>query len=558
MPSSTYKATTYAAASRWLEDSAVKYKTNPKAGKSYHRYASYEKARTIGEALKLGSKPEDLLYDYEHGHLEVAEPLRTEPLDIFSVVNLDDLTYTDKILCRYLHYKDTMLQGNSEKLQWLEASINEAKKVRRRLHKIEVASALNIKNVDAIADTTGFWETPLMMGRRSVANEQAKDILDVAASLGREVTSYEVLEVLRLWGFRDNYTRQNVMNEGETFIYSDTLGLIPERTGRILAKEETHRYPSFSKLLCQWLLEQVPRELKGKVSFTSININKNYAARLHRDGNNIGPSFLKAFGDFKGGKLNYFPEDDKALDLNTLQNTLGDEKISIDACNGLLLFDGKRAHSVDPFEGERYSLVFFTCPRFWKASEETKNILVQAGFPNQSEEKVTVLRSMLRNPSGYKNKSVKLSDEKTPFIFWPHDDEETLRAESNAMTFWKKKGLREIDHDATSVLGRPVLEHTRHRRGALWSELLFVLPNEPTRKDLVLGFNNAPDAVDFLNDENSSIPQSILAEGCCAIFSNRTHVWYAIYQRKQKKKAMEVFGLDTELPKPKRQRTANE
>ena len=37
--------------------------------------------------------------------------------------------------------------------------------------------------------------------------------------------------------------------------------------------------------------------------FTSISLNYNYAARLHRDGNNAGVSFTRSFGNFTGGEL---------------------------------------------------------------------------------------------------------------------------------------------------------------------------------------------------------------------------------------------------------------
>ena len=37
--------------------------------------------------------------------------------------------------------------------------------------------------------------------------------------------------------------------------------------------------------------------------FTSITLNKNYAAKRHRDKNNLGDSRLIAFGDFTGGEI---------------------------------------------------------------------------------------------------------------------------------------------------------------------------------------------------------------------------------------------------------------
>ena len=82
-----------------------------------------------------------------------------------------------------------------------------------------------------------------------------------------------------------------------------------------------------------------------------------YAARLHRDGNNAGPSLTRAFGDFTGGRLLYYPDDDGRHALEQLREQ---DAIPTRTKDGFLLFDGNRAHSVEPFCGERYSLVFFS------------------------------------------------------------------------------------------------------------------------------------------------------------------------------------------------------
>merc|ERR1719367_156384 len=235
-----------------------------------------------------------------------------------------------------------------------------------------------------------------MMARRSMANQQAKDFLDVANAEQRKLTSFEVLSVLRLWDFRENMTRLNVMQPGQTFVWSDTMGLVADRTGHIVAKEETRRYPQFGQFLCRWLCDNLPSDLGMDFVFTSININKNYAGRLHRDASNVGPSCLKAFGDFTGGQLNYFPEDDKSMKLETMEELKGEKSVVLEARNGLTLFDGKRGHWVSPFEGERYSLVFFTCPRFHKITDETRQYMEAAGFPLPDEES---LKKLLKDSS---------------------------------------------------------------------------------------------------------------------------------------------------------------
>ena len=46
------------------------------------------------------------------------------------------------------------------------------------------------------------------------------------------------------------------------------------------------------------------------IPFTTITMNKRYAARLHRDSRNDGPSIGNAVGKFSGGKLLYWQRDD--------------------------------------------------------------------------------------------------------------------------------------------------------------------------------------------------------------------------------------------------------
>merc|ERR1712048_758536 len=102
---------------------------------------------------------------------------------------------------------------------------------------------MDVKDIDSLVDDTGNFETFLMATRRSHANEQAKDMLEVVEKEGRALTDYEVLQVLRLWDFRENVARQNVMKEGESFVYSDTVGIVSLYTGQVAVKEELRRYP---------------------------------------------------------------------------------------------------------------------------------------------------------------------------------------------------------------------------------------------------------------------------------------------------------------------------
>jgi len=203
---------------------------------------------------------------------------------------------------------------------------------------------------------------------------------------------------------------------GQEWVYSDTVGLLKDRSGDIHLTASTRRYPQVIELLARWLTERLAPEVKS-FKFTSMNLNYNYAAQLHRDQNNFGPSFIKAFGDFSGGKLNYYP-DDPGEGRNSLEAVRKTKKEQFDLKNGLAMFNGNCAHSVEDFDGSRFSIVYFTLGCYNDAQPEDKAKLQQLGvpFPSPNENPFT----MLRAPRGLKlGESAKAKTNGLPgFRFW--------------------------------------------------------------------------------------------------------------------------------------------
>merc|ERR1712048_215078 len=113
--------------------------------------------------------------------------------------------------------------------------------------------------------------------------------------------------------------------------------------------------------------------------FTSINLNFAYNARLHRDARNVGPSLLRALGNFEGGRLGYYADDDKVLSLEQLAQLPSKYKTSVDISKQFQLIDGNRAHCVDEFSGERFSVVFFSCGSYRTASKKLKRSIIKCG-----------------------------------------------------------------------------------------------------------------------------------------------------------------------------------
>ena len=82
------------------------------------------------------------------------------------------------------------------------------------------------------------------------------------------------------------------------------------------------------------------------IPWTSITVNDNYQAGKHRDKGNSGESFLVAFGPYTGGELKIYEGD-----LSGCHNI---------NCRPIKADFSKIYHSVEPFQGHRYSLVFYT------------------------------------------------------------------------------------------------------------------------------------------------------------------------------------------------------
>ena len=190
----------------------------------------------------------------------------------------------------------------------------------------------------------------------------------------------DVLAVLRTWYFGRNRIRTHVFPEGATSVQSDTMGLVRARDGRVMLSGMTTKHRDVFKLLCRWINGQLPSAYTRPFAFTSISMNFAYAAKRHRDGNNVGPSMTKAFGSFAGGQLLYWPADDG---MYTVEQQSDHAAMHIDTQRSMVLVDGHRCHSVAPFTGERYSLVYFTITEAEKAGKMTLDFLIGAGaaFP---------------------------------------------------------------------------------------------------------------------------------------------------------------------------------
>jgi hypothetical protein len=220
--------------------------------------------------------------------------------------------------------------------------------------------------------------------RRLVADGIAAALLRDAEERETIIKDDSVLSVLRAWGFYLNSIRKNVIPQGDEGVFSDTLGLTRSRDARTLMSSLSRNYPNVSRLLMRWFRDHRPPSLDEDFPVTSISVNSKYAARRHRDRNNAGPSVIRAFGNFSGGNLLYWPKDTRQGGVEMLSKS---DAQTLHVRTSAAIFDGRRAHEVTHFKGkERFSLVFFTVGKYDAASSEARELCDDLGFifPNRA------------------------------------------------------------------------------------------------------------------------------------------------------------------------------
>jgi len=376
-----FKQETFAIVTCWTEDTKIQYRPHAKApgSKSHIRYEKYSKAKTVGEALKLCTYPADWCWDLERGFIKVVGGhIRDEPLNI-SKVDESQITAVDKAIHTW--------------------------------YKRELSRKLGLP-LSELAIYAGCNETLDDRASRLLAQKDAKERLEAADRAGRIISDDDVLKVLEKWSFMKNSSRVNVMQKDQVWVYSDTLGELRDRAGDVHLTAATRRYPQVSEIFARWLTDRLPEECKG-FKFTSMNVNCNYAAALHRDAGNFGPSFIRAFGDFTGGELNYWPEDEGGPLTNA--GITKAKRAQFNLSKNMALFNGNNAHSVEPFKGQRYSIVWFTIgshPQI-PAGDRKKMEQLSIPCPSPEEDPYALLRAPKRE--GNKDKSVKDSKSNPPY-----------------------------------------------------------------------------------------------------------------------------------------------
>lgn len=131
-------------------------------------------------------------------------------------------------------------------------------------------------------------------------------------------------------------TRKDARPIGKEAFVGFCLGKVKKLDAGIVQSRFNSRFPELYRTARQLMHVHDP-----KFKYTSIQINKNMACAPHRDAHNMGPSYGIGLGRYTGGEL-----------------VVDGQKFKLR--NKFVKFDGRLLHHVEPFKGERYTLIYFT------------------------------------------------------------------------------------------------------------------------------------------------------------------------------------------------------
>lgn len=157
----------------------------------------------------------------------------------------------------------------------------------------------------------------------------------------------EILNLLQQLKFPKT-TRKNIADKPyEGFVLGEVISWAGkgEKAGykKIISNKTTlPKYKDLYNISLEFMKVHNP-----EFKFTSIQYNKNQQCKKHTDKNNVGVSTIIGFGDYTGGELIVYDEN-------------GENGVKHDIKNKFLKFNGsKYPHETSPFEGQRYTLVFY-------------------------------------------------------------------------------------------------------------------------------------------------------------------------------------------------------
>jgi len=139
---------------------------------------------------------------------------------------------------------------------------------------------------------------------RAEAERRARTLVDS----GSPILVNEITHILETWVGRRNTDRKRVLPPGWSSVQSDTFGVVKSHSGGLVISNISREFPYLTEALGLYA-----HQIAGGTNFgwTSMTVNTGFASSPHRDSGNLGPSMLQAFGNFTGGELLTWQNDDR-------------------------------------------------------------------------------------------------------------------------------------------------------------------------------------------------------------------------------------------------------
>ncbi|MCP4242810.1 MAG: hypothetical protein GY772_19830 [bacterium] len=123
--------------------------------------------------------------------------------------------------------------------------------------------------------------------------------------------------------------------------------------------------------------------------YTTIELNRNYAAKMHVDRNNRGPSRIIALGNYTDDDFWLADETNGTMKMEVIEPMRGWPHLKVDFnLKGIVhsirdswfIFDGTVSHCVLPLQGNRILVVYFTRAKYLTMKDDVTMTLLQHGF----------------------------------------------------------------------------------------------------------------------------------------------------------------------------------
>jgi hypothetical protein len=172
-----------------------------------------------------------------------------------------------------------------------------------------------------------------------IRTKLSKNDKDILADIYEELENINIPTTYTKPGSKGHYHAVKTGVTSQRRARQTSFGLVTYRGKKRLSKS-SKKYPYMMDYFNEFIWSHYPR-----FDFKSVYVNRNTVSKKHKDSKNTGESLLVGFGPYTKGRTVLYTETTA-------------KKIHIKSYS--LIFDGSEMwHESEPFNGTRYSLVFF-------------------------------------------------------------------------------------------------------------------------------------------------------------------------------------------------------